>query len=62
MSFIASFLFLVIIILYDEYKTYQAKKKAAPGSRRRMAEFNAQMKKLKELQNKDYSHSANHRK
>lgn len=58
MSFIASFLFLVIIILYDEYKTYQAKKKAAPGSRRRIAEFNSYMKKVEKLRKKDYSHSS----
>ena len=57
MSFIASFLFLAIIILHDEYKIYREKKRVAPESQRRIRQFNAHMKKLEELRKKDYSHS-----
>ncbi len=58
MSFIASFLFLAIIILHDEYKIYREKKRVAPESQKRIRQFNSYMKKVEELRKKDYSHSS----
>lgn len=50
MTLFASILFLLVIILYDEYKIHQEKKRVEPESRKRIKEFNSYMAKLKEIQ------------
>lgn len=50
MTFLISVLFLVAIVLYDKRKTQQAKKRADSESRKRIAQFNNYMKKLKNIQ------------
>lgn len=50
MTFLISVLFLVAIVLYDKHKTQQAKKRADSESRKRIAQFNNYMKKLKNIQ------------
>ena len=49
MTHITSLLFLVALIIYDQYKISRTKKKAAPESQKRIAEFNKQMQRLNEL-------------
>lgn len=51
MTLFASILFLLAIILYDEYKIHQEKKRVEPESRKRIKEFNNYMQRLKEIQN-----------
>lgn len=50
MTLFASILFLLVIILYDEYKIHQEKKRVEPESQKRIREFNSYMKRLKEIQ------------
>ena len=50
MTLFASILFLLVIILYDEYKIHQEKKRVEPESRKRIKELNNYMAKLKEIQ------------
>lgn len=51
MTLFASILFLLVIILFDEYKIHREKKRVAPESQKRIKELNSYMKKLKEIQN-----------
>ena len=51
MTLFASILFLLTIILYDEYKIHREKKRVAPESQKRIKEFNNYMERLKEIQN-----------
>lgn len=50
MTLFASILFLLAIILHDEYKIHQEKKRVEPESQKRIKEFDNHMKKLKEIQ------------
>lgn len=50
MTLFASILFLLTIILYDEYKIHREKKRVEAESRKRIKKFNSYMKKLKEIQ------------
>lgn len=51
MTLFASILFLLAIILFDEYKIHREKKRVAPESQKRIKEFNNYMERLKEIQN-----------
>lgn len=51
MTLFASILFLLAIILFDEYKIHREKKKVAPESQKRIKKFNSYVEKLKEIQN-----------
>lgn len=49
MTLFASILFLLAIILFDEYNIHREKKRVAPESQKRIAEFNRQMDLLRKL-------------
>lgn len=51
MALFVSILFLLSIILYDEYKIHREKKRVVPESQKRIKEFNGYMERLKEIQN-----------
>ena len=51
MTLFASILFLLTIILYDEYKIHREKKRVESESQKRIKEFNSYMERLKEIQN-----------
>ena len=51
MTLFESILFLLAIILFDEYKIHREKKRVAPESKKRIKKFNSYVEKLKEIQN-----------
>lgn len=51
MTLFTSILFLLTIILYDEYKIHLEKKRVESESQKRIKEFNNYMERLKEIQN-----------